>query len=165
MENLTMNLPELKLFRRRLIPRECVALPNDLILRFDEDMLVTSWKTIRPKKNMDHGFSCYYFKEGYKISKFYRADGTLLYYYCDIISPYFDKNTNELTVTDLLVDVIIYPDGLVKVVDVEELAIALENGSLTIDLLKQALVTLDRLLNMIYEGNLSELVAPIEVFE
>ena len=165
MDNLTMNLSELKLYRRRLIPEECIALPDDRILRCDEDVLVTSWKTIRPKKNMDHGFSCYYLKEGYKISKFYRADGTLLYYYCDIISPHYEIDTNSLIVTDLLADVIIYPDGFVKVVDVDELAVALTDGSLTLEQLKLTLVTLDRLLNKIYDGYLSELVVPIEAFE
>ncbi|MBQ7839182.1 MAG: DUF402 domain-containing protein [Lachnospiraceae bacterium] len=165
MENLTKNLSELKLYRKRLIPEECIALPDDRILRCDEDVLVTSWKTIRPKKNMDHGFSCFYLKEGYKISKFYQADGTLLYYYCDIISPYFEKNTNELIVTDLLVDVIIYPDGFVKVVDVDELVTAQDDGKLSLPELKQALMTLDNLLNKIYLGKLPELLAPIEEFE
>ena len=165
MDNLTMNRSELKLYRRRLIPEECVALPDDRILRRDEEVLVTAWKTIRPKKDMDHGFSCYYLKEGYKVSKFYRADGTLLYYYCDIISPDFDKNTNTLVVTDLLADVIIYPDDFVKVVDVDELVTALDDGKLSVSELKQALKILSGLLEKIYAGKLGELVAPIEAFE
>lgn len=152
----------IRLYRRRLIPAECIPLPNDVILTSRDGILVTAWRTIRPKKNMDHGYSCYYLKEGYKISKFYRADNTLLYYYCDIISPVYEENTNTLTVTDLLADVIIYPDGSVHVVDLDELADAHEQGLLSAELLMYVLRTLNRLLELIYGGNLEELLKPIE---
>lgn len=178
MENFVMNFsgdfpqrtsalcPEgLRLYRRRLIPEECIPLPDDIVLHCKENILVTSWKTIHPKKNMDHGYSCYYLSEGYKISKFYHADNTLLYYYCDIISPDYEEHTNTLTVTDLLADVIIYPDGFVKVVDVDELVTALNNGRLSLDQLKEALLTLDRLLNLIYAGKLEMLLEPIDRFD
>ena len=115
-------------------------------------MLVTSWKTIRPKKEMDHGFSCYYLKEGYKVSRFYRADHSLYCCYCDIISPYYEENTNSLTVTDLLVDVIVAPDGFVKVADVDELVTALNAQLLSLEQLKAALDSLARLLSLIYAG-------------
>lgn len=165
MKNLSENLSGLHLYRRRLIPEECIPLPDDRILSYDGDALVTSWKTIRPKKEMDHGYSCYYLKEGYKISKFYRADRSLLYYYCDIISSYYEENTNTLTVTDLLADVIIYPDGFVKVVDLDELVSAQNSGKLSLDQLKEALVILDKLLKLIYAGKLDRLLEPINVYE
>lgn len=165
MKNITTNLSGLKLYRRRLIPEECIPLPDDVVLHCDDDVLVTSWKTIRPKKDMDHGYSCYYLEEGYKISRFYRADHTLLYYYCDIISPSYEENSNTLIVTDLLADVIIYPDGFVKVVDVDELVTALNEGKLSLNLLKDALLTLDRLLRLIYAGKLDELLAPLDDFD
>ena len=72
MEKLPTDLTGLHLFRRRLIPEECVPLVNDSLLDHRDGVLVTSWKTIRPKKEMDHGFSCYYLDKGYKISRFYR---------------------------------------------------------------------------------------------
>lgn len=165
MENRATHQNELKLYRRRLIPEECIPLPDDVILRYDRDVLVTSWKTIRPKKEMDHGYSCYYLKEGYKISKFYRADHTLLYYYCDIISPGYEENTNSLTVTDLLVDVIVFPDGAVRVVDVDELVTALNRGLLDLERLKEALCALDRLLHLLYSDRLEALLAPIAPFD
>lgn len=165
MKNLTTNLSGLTLYRRRLIPEECIPLRDDVILHCDEDVLVTAWKTIRPKAEMDHGFSCYYLKEGYKISKFYRTDNTLFCYYCDIISPAYEENTNKLIVTDLLADVIIYPDGTVKVVDLDELVTALNEGRLSADQLKDAILTLDRLLRIVYAGRLHELLEPIDRFE
>lgn len=154
-----------RLYRKRLIPEECIPLFDDVILSFQDDVLVTSWRTIRPKKNMDHGYSCYYLKEGYKISKFYRADHTLLYYYCDIISPLYEKETNSLIVTDLLVDVIVYPDGFIKIVDMDELVTASQNGLLSVDRLREALLALDRLLSRLYGGQLSSLLSPINEFD
>lgn len=165
MKNLSENISGLHLYRRRLIPEECIPLPDDRVLSCDCDTLVTSWRTIRPKKEMDHGYSCYYLKEGYKISKFYRADHTLLYYYCDIISPCYEENTNTLTVTDLLADVIIYPDGFVKVVDMDELVSASDSGKLSYGQLKEALLILDKLLKLVYAGKLDRLLEPIEIQE
>ncbi len=165
MKNITSNLPELVLYRKRLIPEECLPLPDDVILHCDEDILVTSWKTIRPKKDLDHGYSCYYLEEGYKVSKFYRADNTLLFYYCDIISPRYDAASNSLYVTDLLADVVIYPDGFIKVVDLDELVTAMQGGSLSLSMLTEAILTLDRLLRLLYGGRLRELLAPIDQFE
>lgn len=153
------------LYRRRLIPDECILLKDDVILRHDPDILVTGWRALRPRKDLDHGFSCYYLKRGYKISRFYAPDGRLLYHYCDIISCDFNPKDNSLIVTDLLADVIIYPDGFVKVVDLSEISDALEQGLLSQALLRSALRSLDHLLTQIYGGRLAELSAPMDGFQ
>ena len=165
MKNFEQGTSMPRLYRKRLIPEECIPLFDDVILFLQDDVLVTSWRTIRPKKNMDHGYSCYYLKEGYKISKFYRADHTLLYYYCDIISPSYEKDTGSLIVTDLLVDVIVYPDGFIKVVDMDELVFASQSGLLSLERLREALSALDRLLSRLYGGELPSLIAPIDRFD
>lgn len=153
------------LYRRRLIPEECVRLKDDVILLYEPGILVTSWKALKPRPDLSHGYSCYYLDEGYKISRFYAADGTLLYHYCDIIAADYEASTDSLIVTDLLADVIIYPDGFVKVVDLEEMADALEAGLLDIPALRKALRSLNRLLQEIYSGRLPELVRPLEKFD
>lgn len=153
------------LYRRRLIPEECVRLKDDIILLNAPGLLVTSWKALKPRPDLSHGFSCYYLNEGYKISRFYAADNTLLYHYCDIISASYDPDAASLIVTDLLADVIIYPDGFVKVVDLEEMADALEAGVLDIPLLRTALRSLNRLLQAVYAGRLPELSRPMERFD
>lgn len=153
------------LYRKRIVPEECILLKDDLILRCDDDLIVTKWTTLKPKKDLHHGFSCYYLKEGYKVSKFYREDNSLLYYYCDIIRPAYDAAANTLIVTDLLADVIIYPDGFVKVVDLDEMVPALESGALSQDMLKQALISCNHLLTQIYSGKIKELLAPIDALE
>lgn len=145
------------LYRRRIIPDECVLLKDDIILSCDEEHIVTKWNALRPKKDLHHGASCYFLKEGFKVSKFCREDNSLLYWYCDIVDYNYDSAQNNLIVTDLLADVIIYPDGFVKVVDLDELVIALEARSISLDTLKASLNKLDKLLNIIYAGNFEKL--------
>ena len=145
------------LYRKRIIPDECVLLKDDIIISCDEDRIVTKWNALHPKKDLHHGASCYFLKEGFKVSKFCKEDDSLMYWYCDIVDFHYEKMTNELIVTDLLADVIIYPDGFVKVVDIDEMVEALESRSISLDTLKTSLVNLDRLLGIIYSKNFDSL--------
>ena len=150
------------LYRKRLIPLECVPLKDDTILKWDENIILTKWNALKPKKDLHHGYSFYFLKEGYKVSKFYTADNTLLYWYCDIVD--FEKSTTEdaLIVTDLLADVIIYPDGFVKVVDIDEMVRCLDEDLITLEQLNRSLTQLDRLLQIIYADKFDTLTIHIE---
>lgn len=150
------------LYRKRIIPGECILLKNDRILVRDAEKIITGWNTIRPRKDLHHGYSCYYLKEGFKVSKFYREDGSLLYWYCDIVFYEYQPENDAYIVTDLLVDVIVYPDGFVKVVDIDELVTALNEKLISEDTLKTSLLHLDNLLGIIYAGDFHRLQAPIE---
>lgn len=145
------------LYRRRIIPDECILLKDDVILSCTEDRIITKWNALHPKKDLHHGASCYFLKEGFKVSKFCREDDSLLYWYCDIVDYHYDPAENKLIVTDLLADVIIYPDGFVKVVDLDELVTALESRSISLDTLKASLNKLDKLLSIIYSGKFCSL--------
>lgn len=155
------------LYRKRLIPEECVCLKDDevLYLNFDEGRLVTKWKTIKPRKDISHGYSAYFWNEGFKISKFYNQTGNLIYWYCDIIDVTYPEDRSSLTTTDLLADVLIYPDEFVKVVDLDELTQAFDMGSLSIDMLKASINRLSHLLDLIYSGNIKEYKDFLESFE
>ena len=150
------------LYRKRLIPEECILLKDDRILVRDDDKIITGWHTIKPRKDLHHGYSCYYLQEGFKVSKFYREDGSLLYWYCDIVSYEHEADTDTYIVTDLLADVIVYPDDFVKVVDIDELVTALDAKLITEETLKTSLMNLNRLLEIIYAGEFSRLQEPIE---
>lgn len=153
---------ELLLYRRRLIPMECIPLRDDIVLFADEHCIVTKWKTLHPKEEFDHGASCYFLDEGFKVSKFYKANGDLLYWYCDIISYEYSEVSNSYVFTDLLADIIVYPDGNVEVVDVGEVADALEDGILSKEEMIPALRSLDKLLRIIYSGKFDTLKKYIE---
>lgn len=153
------------LYRKRLIPEECVLLKDDVILSCNEDIIVTKWNALKPKKDLHHGYSCYFLKEGCKVSKFYRNDNSLLYWYCDIVDYEYQKEDNRLIVTDLLADVLIYPDGFVKVVDIDEMVICLNEQKISLEQLKRSLTQLDKLLQIIYDGRFETLTRHITELE
>lgn len=155
-------MPEPILYRKRIIPEECILLKDDRILYQDEQTIVTGWNSLKPKKDLHHGYSCYFLNKGCKVSKFYREDNTLMYWYCDIVEYEYQPEANTYIVTDLLADVIIYPDGFVKVVDLDELADALTGKLISEETLKKALLSLNSLLEIIYSGNFDDLQTPIE---
>ena len=153
------------LYRKRLIPEECVLLKDDEILICNEDIIVTRWNALKPKKDLHHGYSCYFLKEGYKVSKFYREDNSLLYWYCDIVDFEYKKENNQLIITDLLADVLVYPDGFVKVVDIDEMVTCLNDEKITLEQLKESLTQLDKLLQIIYAGEFDKLTHYISNIE
>lgn len=153
---------EMKLYRKRIIPDECILLENDQILYHDSEVIITKWNTIHPKKTLHHGYSCYFPERGYKVSKFYDHDNRLISWYCDIISYTCDESENTYVFTDLLVDVIVYPDGFVRVVDLDELADAARDGLITPEQLQLALRRTDKLLSLIYKGAFGKLQKYIE---
>lgn len=155
-------MEHLKIYRKRIIPDECILLKDDIILEQTDDTIITKWNTLKPRRDFHHGFSCYFLRSGYKVSKFYREDGTLLYWYCDIVDYTYQEAENALIVTDLLADVVLYPDGYIKVLDINELAIALEKSLCEPQLVTQALRKLDALLNLIYDDKFDTLAAEIE---
>lgn len=147
----------LKIYRKRIIPNECILLKDDVILESNEETIITKWKTLKPRRDFHHGYSCYFLKSGYKVSKFYREDNSLLYWYCDIVDYTYNQGENALIVTDLLADVVIYPDGYVKVLDIDELSVALKKELCEPETVIQALSRLGRLLNLIYEDKFDTL--------
>ncbi len=145
-----------KLYRKRFIPEETTFLRNDIVLYRDEEVILTKWNVLRPRKDFAKGVSCYFLKKGYKISKFLNEKDELVYYYCDIIETSYEEKTDSYLFTDLLADVIIYENGFMKVVDLGEIAVALDKGLISQELVKKALLRLDELLNIIYtEGHQS----------
>lgn len=150
---MTENTP--KMFRRRFIPDENILLKNDKIIELNDKIIITKWEVLKKRNDFTHGVSCYFLNENIKVSKFIDKDENILYWYCDIIDWNYNKSENAYTFNDLLVDVIVYENGFVKVVDIGELSAALDKGLITAELLKKALTTVDKLLNVIYSGNFS----------
>jgi predicted RNA-binding protein associated with RNAse of E/G family len=153
------DMGELKLYRKRIIPQECILLEDDILLYRDNEVIITKWNTIRPKKTLSHGYSCYFLERGFKVSKFYDHDDRLISWYCDIIDTACssEDGTETYIFTDLLADVVVYPDGRVRVVDLDELADAQRDHLIQPEELQAALRHLDKLLTIIYKGAFSTL--------
>ena len=43
------------LYRKRLIPEECIELKDDILLYRDNELIITKWNTLHPKKTLHHG--------------------------------------------------------------------------------------------------------------
>jgi protein associated with RNAse G/E len=158
-----MNTPIL--YRKRFIPNECIQLKDDIILECDEDHLITKWSFLHERcDDLSRGYSCCYLNRGFRISKFLRADGSLKCWYCDILTYEHIPSENKLIMVDLLADVVIYPDGRIKVVDLDELSDAFEKRLIDEPLLKKSLLSLSKLLDEIYSKGIDDLIAPIEKY-
>lgn len=152
------------LYRKRLIPDECIHLKDDTIVYSDGDCLITKWDTLRPKHEFSHGISFYCISEGWKISKFFDSEDRLTYIYCDIIDTSYDSTSDRYIFTDLLADVIIENSGFVRVVDLDELSQAHDEGIISDRLLCTALRRLDKLLKIIYSGEFKEYIARLDSY-
>jgi protein associated with RNAse G/E len=139
------------LYRRRYLPDEIVHLKDDKILWNDDEVMITSWDTLRPRSDIKRGISGYFLKDGVKVSKIFNADDELVYWYCDIIRT--EKKDHDIIFHDLLVDVILYPDGSIHVVDLDELGLLLKEGKIDTAFTAEALTLCDRLLSTIYKGD------------
>lgn len=145
-----------KLFRKRFIPEETIELKDDIILYADESIMITRWKAIHPKPKLSHGLSCYLLKEGIKISKFKNAENELYKWYCDIIETAYDSEKDTFLFTDLLADVVLLPDGSLRVLDLDELADASGKELISKKQLLTALRNTQKLLDWIKNNEFSQ---------
>lgn len=144
-----MNKP--KIFRTRYIPFETVDISGDEILLRNDDLLITKWKAIRPRKDISGGISYTFLKDGIKISRFYNSSNEFAYWYCDMIDVYYDRELDQYTLNDLLLDIKLMPDGTIMVLDADELAEALEKGLITQEQACSSLRKVDKILKMVYD--------------
>lgn len=140
------------ILRKRYIPYETVDISGDELLHRDDKLLITKWDAIKPRDDFSGGISYTFLDEGFKIGRFYSAEGKFLYWYCDIIDVEYDEENDKYILVDLLVDIKLMPDGIVRVLDADELAQALEYGLVTGGQVCNALKKLDKVLKMIYSG-------------
>lgn len=141
-----------RLFRRRFIPDENIELKDDMILALEPNLIITSWNVLKPRRDISHGVSAYFIDKGIKVSKVFDNAGQMVYWYCDIIETHYDEKENIYTFNDLLIDVVVYPDGQVEVLDMDEFADAMEQGILSVGTIAHAMRATDDLLHTIYAG-------------
>ena len=139
----------MKIYRKRYIPNEIVDISGDELIYQDDEMIVTKWKPIRPKKDIAWGISYTLLNKGWKISKFYSFENELRYWYCDVIEADYNSEEDTLITTDLLVDLKVYPDGTHEVLDLEELDEAITENLITIHQQDDALKKLSELLELV----------------
>ena len=148
-----MTKNKLNLYRKRMIPEEIIHLKDDVILHHDSSLIITKWNSLKPRKDFSNGISAYFMDEGFKISKFFDSHQRLVYWYCDIIETFYKKEEHAYIFTDLLADVVIYPDKSLRVLDLDEIGDALEEKLISKETAVKALRLCNKLLEIIYSGN------------
>ncbi len=150
-----------RIFRKRYFPEELIELKKDRQLFVGEHMLITSWKTLKPRKDLASGVSLYLPEEGWKISRMYGVDGSFLEWYCDLIEaePHPDGGT---VFVDLLIDVVRYPNGTVQVLDLGEAGEMMEQGVVPANRIAVALRNTEPLLNLIQGPEFAKVAKVIE---
>lgn len=155
---------EISLYRRRYEPEETVFLKDDVILFQDGHRIISKWNCLKPRNDIASGISAYLLDENIKVSKVMDHSGNLVYWYCDIIETIHDPEENSYVFCDLLVDVLVYANGETKVIDLDELGDALENGRITKEQAVLALRAASRLLTTIYDGGFLEYQKLLEAY-
>jgi uncharacterized protein len=153
------------LYRRRFIPDELIHLKDDIILTMEPNLIITQWNTLHPRKDIARGISAFYLDQGFKVSKVYNKQGEVVYWYCDIIQYKKDETKNTVIIEDLLIDLILYEDGKMRIMDLNELADALDRSLITQSETTYALRTVNSLLQIIYKGQFHTLQEPINRIE
>lgn len=148
------------IYRRRFIPDENILLKGDIIYHASPDLILSSWKTLKARDDFAGGLSAYYPKLGIKVSKELAGDGSLVYWYNDIMELYFEGTTIKMI--DLLLDLIVYPDGSIKLLDADEFADAIEQGLVSKEQSIWAMRSLSGLLDIVYAGNYHTLAEPLD---
>ena len=141
-----------RLFRSRFIPDENIELKDDMILALEPNLIITSWNVLKPRRDISRGVSAYFIDKGIKVSKVFDNAVQMVYWYCDIIETHYYEKQNTYTFNDLLIDVVVYPDGQVEVLDMDEFADAMEQGILSVGTIAHAMRATDDLLHTIYAG-------------
>ena len=146
-----------EIYRKRYIPNETNFLKDDVVVHIDKDIIVTKWDTIRKREDIKTGMSIYFLNKGYKVSRMYDKNGRTVCWYCDIVKINCDEENNKMVCEDLLLDVVVYENGTVKILDSDELADALEEKIIPQEYGILALRNMNDLLEVIYSGNFFEI--------
>ena len=156
---------KINLYRKRIIPEEMILLKDDVILHQDASTIITKWNSLKPRKDFSNGISAYFMDEGFIVRKIFDKHHKLVYWYCDIIETEYNSEQHTYIFTDLLADVVIYPDGELRVLDLDEIGDALEQKLISKDLSVKALRLCNQLLEKIYAGNFKKYQNIINKYE
>ena len=107
-----------KIIKHKLCPYESQDITNDHWHHISEDLLISTWNPVESEMQVASVLSIFELSKGVQISKKFNAQGQLKYWYCDLIAARYEDEA--LHITDLILDLVIFPDGVLQVIDVSE---------------------------------------------
>jgi hypothetical protein len=93
-----------------------------------------------------------FYDEYFDVLEYRDPEGELLGYYSDICTPLKKIGEGEYAITDLILDLWIFPDGTYRELDWDEFDLAVEQGLLSPEIQSRAVATLTRLKAEILAG-------------
>jgi predicted RNA-binding protein associated with RNAse of E/G family len=105
------------------------TLPEDISIGLSNALL--SQGLIEAGERVGIIAKAYFFHEPFNLLEFRRTDGTLLGYYSDIGEPTIQLSPAEFQMTDLFLDIWLFPDGKLLELDWDEFEEAIQNQVIT----------------------------------
>lgn len=130
-----------------------VSQSEDLIVavgRFDRDVEHSDLGSI---KEGTVSFEHFWLDRWYNVFRFHEPDGSLRNYYCNIAMP-ASMNGHELDFIDLDIDVVVWPDGRLEILDRDDFAENAIKFAYPQDTIARAERSLEELLAIIDRGEL-----------
>lgn len=127
----------------------------------DENVIITSQR-VNPSSPIVHNgetvlgenFTAVWFVfrgQWYDIGKIYNLKNEWTGYYCDIIVPVV-RAADRFEITDLYLDLWVYPDGSYEIQDEDEFEAAIQSGAIDTDLARKAREALNALIAEVESG-------------
>ena len=126
------------------------TLPNDISMRLSRSLV--KQELIKPDQRVGTISKVYFFAEPFNLLTFQEIDGTLLGHYSDIGEPAIRISDTEIRMTDLFLDIWLFPDGKLLELDWSEFEEAIQNRIITSTQADMARSTMQRLVNETAKG-------------
>jgi predicted RNA-binding protein associated with RNAse of E/G family len=126
------------------------TLPEEISVHLSNALL--SQNLIVPGQRVGTIAKLYFFNEPFNLLKFRAANGDLLGHYSDIGEPLIQLSPNEFQMTDLFLDLWLFPDGCPLELDWDEFKAAIGQNLITTEQAELARGTMQRLVEEIAGG-------------
>ncbi len=107
---------------------------------------------IQPAQRVGTIEKLYFFKEPFNLLIFREMDGTLLGHYSDIGEPAIQLSPTEFQMTDLFLDIWLFPDGRLLELDWDEFKEAIQKQLITSEQVQLARNAMQRLVDETAQG-------------
>ena len=126
------------------------TLPDDISARLSESLV--KQQLIQPSQCVGTISKVYFFTEPFNLLEFRDVNGALLGHYSDIGEPAIRISPNEIQMTDLYLDIWLYPNGELLELDWDEFEEAIQKQVITWAQSELARTTMQRLITETKNG-------------
>jgi predicted RNA-binding protein associated with RNAse of E/G family len=109
-------------------------------------------KFIRANQRVTGLDKIYFYDRAFNVLKFYGAEGEVLGYYSDICTPLTKTSATNYVMTDLILDLWLFPNGSALELDWDEFDHAVQNELISPELQTLAKTTLARIQRDVADG-------------